>query len=79
MEQFPSAGSKIPDTRHDGRGWKEFRNLLLRDNAVSTSPASASVRLGNTFVLAGVSTALEAPDRDSPETGTIHVQVHATT
>ena len=65
-----------PGVRQDGREWDDFRTLIVSNNAIGTSPASASVRLGNTFVLAGVSTHLTTPARETPTSGRVNVQVY---
>lgn len=74
LSQLSNNGVK-PGTREDGRQWSEFRNLIVSTNAVGSAPASASVRLGNTFVLAGVTTQLTSPARETPATGNVHLQV----
>eukprot|EP00892_Ulva_mutabilis_P007597 jgi/Ulvmu1/5209/UM022_0002.1 len=77
LSQISAAGI-TPGVRQDGRHWGDFRSLIVSNNAIGTSPASASVRLGNTFVLAGISTQVSVPSREEPELGRLKIQVDIT-
>jgi len=58
--------------RHDGRGLEEYREIEIKTDYINeTADGSALVKIGDTQVVAGVSTDVEDPYDDRPESGTI--------
>ncbi len=58
--------------RHDGRDLEEYRDIEIEaDYIKKTADGSALVRIGDTQVVAGISTEVESPYPDRPESGTI--------
>ncbi|MFH0874878.1 MAG: exosome complex protein Rrp42 [archaeon] len=62
-------------TRYDGRNKEEFRNLVIEKAIIKNAEGSARVKLGETEVLAGVKFELGTPYPDTPDEGTIAVNV----
>lgn len=61
------------DTRGDGRGCNEFRNISIETGVSKTAEGSSRVRLGETEVMAGVKLGVGEPFPDSPDQGVIMV------
>jgi len=59
--------------RFDGRKLDEFRKVEIKQGFIKTSEGSASVKIGDTEVLAGIKMSMEKPYPDTPEEGTIMV------
>lgn len=58
--------------RHDGRGLEEYRDIQIEADYINeTADGSALVKIGDTKVVAGVSTDVEEPYDDRPKSGTI--------
>lgn len=60
--------------RFDGRKLDELRKIEVKTNIINTSEGSASVKIGETEVLAGIKMSIEKPYPDTPEEGTIMVE-----
>lgn len=65
-------------SRQDGRGSRDFRQPVVMCDLIGTCHGSASARLGNTFVLAGVRALQEVPSRAKPDAGELQVKVELT-
>lgn len=65
--------SKVKEgKRHDGRGLEEYRDIEIETDYIhETAEGSAKVSIGDTQVVVGVSTEVEEPYSDRPESGTI--------
>lgn len=65
--------SKVKEgKRHDGRGLEEYRDIEIETDYINeTAEGSAKVSIGDTQVVVGVSTEVEEPYPDRPESGTI--------
>ncbi len=61
--------------RIDGRKLDEYRRISIELNPIPKAEGSATVKLGNTMVMAGVKIELGEPYRDRPKEGVL--QVHA--
>ncbi len=61
--------------RYDGRKNEEYRNVIVETGVVKTAEGSAKVKIGDTEVLAGIKFELMKPYPDTPEEGTIMVNV----
>jgi len=59
--------------RFDGRKLDEFRKITLEKDISKNAEGSSKVIIGDTEVLAGVKTAVEAPYPDSPKEGNLMV------
>ena len=59
--------------REDGRKFDQYRDVKIDYEFTKNADGSASVRLGNTFVLAGVKLQPGEPYPDQPDSGTISV------
>lgn len=59
--------------REDGRGMLDFRNIVIKPNALGNTEGSAQVDLGATRVLCGVKMQLEKPMEDTPNQGNLMV------
>jgi len=64
--------------RIDGRKLDEFRRIEIKENVVSKAEGSASVKIGETHVMAGVKLELGAPFPDSPNEGILVVNAEFT-
>jgi exosome complex component RRP42 len=60
--------------RFDGRKLDEFRKVEVKQGFIKTSEGSASVKIGDTEILAGIKMSIERPYPDTPEEGTIMVE-----
>ncbi len=61
------------DTRVDGRGLKDYRDIKVDVEVTSTAEGSARVKIGDTDVIAGVKFNVETPYPDNPENGNFMV------
>ena len=61
--------------RPDHRILAQFREVSISCDIVSTAASSASVKLGNTHVIAGIKLEVEAPADDAKDQGRLQVQV----
>jgi hypothetical protein len=61
--------------RPDGRAKLELRNTSVMVNTIGTAHSSASVQLGETFVVAGIQLDLCTPSKDTHDRGKISIQV----
>lgn len=59
--------------RFDGRKLDEFRKIEVKTGLINTSEGSASVKIGETEVLAGIKMSIEKPYPDTPGEGTMMV------
>ena len=59
--------------RIDGREFDEFRKIEIKENVSIKAEGSASVKLGETHVIAGVKIELGEPFPDTPEEGVLIV------
>ncbi|ORX70887.1 exosome component 8 [Linderina pennispora] len=56
-------------TRHDGRGFAQFRPTHIVRSTISTAQGSATVRIGNTTVVCGIKAEVSEPDVSTPKAG----------
>ncbi|MEM7817914.1 MAG: exosome complex protein Rrp42 [Candidatus Aenigmatarchaeota archaeon] len=59
--------------RLDGREFTEYRKIEIEKNIVPKAEGSAGVRMGNTYVIAGVKIELAQPFPDNPNEGILIV------
>lgn len=59
--------------RSDGRGLLDYRPIKFEFNVISKANGSASVRIGDTYVLAGVKAEIGKPFSDTPNEGVLIV------
>lgn len=59
--------------RLDNRGFLEYRKVEIEKNIIPKAEGSASVKLGNTYVIAGVKIELAQPFPDNPTEGILVV------
>lgn len=64
--------------RIDGRGFTEFRPILLQEGIIRNAEGSARVKFGETEVVAGVKLEIGKPFPDSPEEGVLIVNAEFT-
>ncbi len=57
--------------RIDKRGFMEYRNISIKTNVIPHAEGSASVYIGDTYVLAGVKLDVGEPMPDKPDEGTL--------
>jgi exosome complex component RRP42 len=60
--------------RFDGRKLDELRKMEVKTGIINTAEGSASVKIGETEVLAGIKMSIDKPYPDTPEEGTIMVE-----
>jgi exosome complex component RRP42 len=60
--------------RFDGRKLDELRKMEVKTGIINTSEGSATVKIGETEVIAGIKMSIEKPYPDSPGEGTIMVE-----
>jgi len=60
--------------RFDGRKLDEFRKIEVKTGLINTSEGSATVKIGETEVIAGIKMNVDKPYPDTPEEGTIMVE-----
>jgi len=61
--------------RADGRGLLDYRDLEIKKGVIKSADGSAWVKLGNTEVIAGVKFSVGTPYPDSPDEGSIVVNL----
>lgn len=59
--------------RFDGRKLDELRKIEFKTGIINTSEGSASIKIGETEVIAGIKMSMEKPYPDTPDQGTIMV------
>lgn len=64
--------------RIDGRKFKDFRNIVIEKNIIAKAEGSASVKLGETHVIAGVKIGMGEPFSDTPDEGILVVNTEFT-
>jgi exosome complex component RRP42 len=57
--------------RVDQRGFFDYRNISIKTNTIPNAEGSASVYIGNTYVLAGVKLDVGTPMPDKPDEGVL--------
>jgi exosome complex component RRP42 len=57
--------------RMDGRGLEDHREIVVKTGVLEKAEGSAEVRLGDTWVLAGVKVGLGHPFEDTPDKGVL--------
>lgn len=57
--------------RMDGRGLEDYREIELKTGVLEKAEGSAEVRLGKTWVLAGIKVGVGTPFEDTPELGVL--------
>jgi len=55
--------------RIDGRGFLDYRNIVIEPNVIEKPYASARVMLGDTFIIVGIHFEIGTPFSDSPDKG----------
>jgi exosome complex component RRP42 len=64
--------------RLDNRGFEDFRDFEVKTSILSSADGSAWVKLGNTEVVAGVKFAVGTPYPDSPDEGSMSLNLELT-
>jgi len=64
--------------RKDGRGLLDFRNIEIKTNVIKTADGSAWVKLGETEVICGVKFGTGTPYPDSPDEGSMTLNLELT-
>lgn len=64
--------------RIDGRKFKDFRNIVIEKNIIENAEGSASVKIGETHVIAGVKIGIGEPFSDTPDEGILVVNTEFT-
>jgi exosome complex component RRP42 len=64
--------------REDNRGFEDFRDLEIKTSVLSSADGSAWVKLGNTEVVAGIKFAVGTPYPDSPDEGSMSLNLELT-
>jgi exosome complex component RRP42 len=64
--------------REDTRGFNDLRNLEVKSSVLSSADGSAWVKLGNTEVIAGIKFAVGTPYPDSPDEGSMSLNLELT-
>ncbi len=64
--------------RMDGRKADEFRKIVLETNAINSAEGSAKIKLGETFVIAGIKLSVGEPFADRPDEGVLMVGAELT-
>ncbi len=59
--------------RIDGRAFDEFRNIEIKENVINKAEGSASVKFGETQVIAGIKLEIAKPFEDTPNEGVLIV------
>ncbi len=59
--------------RIDGRGFKDYREILIETNYVPKAEGSTKIKLGNTQIIAGIKISIGPPYPDTPNSGVITV------
>ena len=63
------------NVRYDGRKTDEYRPIEILYNISKNAEGSASIKLGDTQVLAGVKFEIDKPFSDTPDEGILMVNV----
>ncbi len=66
------------NTRMDGRGLLQYREMQLKTNFLEKSEGSAEVKLGKTHIVVGVKAGLGTPFEDTPDEGVLMVNAEYT-
>ncbi len=66
------------ESRVDGRNFKQFRDISIDKNIIKTAEGSASVKIGETHVIAGVKIGIGNPFPDTPDEGILVVNTEFT-
>lgn len=66
------------EERVDGRKLKDFRDIVIEKNVIEKAEGSASVKIGETHVIAGVKMGIGEPFADSPNEGILMVNTEFT-
>ncbi|MCW4036419.1 MAG: exosome complex protein Rrp42 [Candidatus Bathyarchaeota archaeon] len=61
----------VAGKRMDGRGLEDYREIELKTGVLEKAEGSAEVRLGKTWVLAGVKVGVGTPFEDTPDVGVL--------
>jgi exosome complex component RRP42 len=64
--------------RKDGRGLLDYRNLEIKTGVINTADGSAWVKLGETEVICGIKFGVGAPYPDSPDEGSMSLNLELT-
>ncbi len=64
--------------RMDGRDFNNYRNLEIKKGVMASADGSAWVKLGNTEVIAGIKFIIGTPYPDSPDKGSMSVNLELT-
>jgi exosome complex component RRP42 len=57
--------------RADGRGFNDYRNIVIEPGIIQKAEGSARVRIGNTQVIVGIKMSVGEPYPDTPDKGVI--------
>ena len=74
-QKFNLLRSLDEDVRYDGRDKLSFRPIEITPHVSETAEGSVSVKIGDTFVIAGVKLEVGTPYQDSPDEGVLMVGV----
>jgi len=66
IQEVVAAGKRM-----DGRGLEDYREFVVKTGVMEKSEGSAEVRLGKTWVVAGVKVGVGTPFEDTPEMGVL--------
>ncbi|RLG24371.1 RNA-binding protein [Methanosarcinales archaeon] len=61
----------LKNQRADGRGFEEGRDIVIKTNIIEKAEGSASVKLGDTYLVAGIKIQPGTPFPDTPDEGVI--------
>jgi len=64
--------------REGSRGFDEFRNLEIKTSVINSADGSAWVKLGNTEIVAGIKFIVGTPYPDSPNEGSMSINLELT-
>lgn len=64
--------------RQDGRGFEDYRDLEIKTSVMSSADGSAWVKMGKTEVIAGIKFAVGTPYPDSPDEGSMSLNLELT-
>ena len=73
MEEFYALELIKKGRRIDGRKFDQFRNIEIKEGIIKKAEGSATVKIGETEVTAGVKMKFGEPFSDTPEEGTLLV------
>jgi exosome complex component RRP42 len=57
--------------RMDGRGFEDYREISVKTGVLEKSEGSAEVKIGTTWVLAGIKVSIGSPFEDTPDKGVL--------